>query len=310
VNDKASGTQEISPEAVNSAAALAEAAESIEAELMYLGEKSAPAEAASALGIAVTRLRDGVVVSMRNDPAAYWSAALGFGFAEPVTEELIDEIVDFYRGNGDTYASIKLAPSVLPPDWERICAKHGLRAATSRTCKLAAPLDEVSAQLRAQAEVEGREPHESKLRVARVPEEELEAWAEMLVRAFAMPDPGGHLAAMIAAFGRDPAARPFGVWDGPDLVAGANLLVHGTVASLNTGATLPSHRELGAQSALIAARVHAAAEARCRLIVSEAGEPAAGATNPSLSNLQRAGLKLLYPRQGWRWEASTDPTMS
>ena len=127
---------------------------------------------------------------------------------------------------------------------------------------------------------------------------------------FSMPDPDGHLAAMIAGIGGDPAFQAFGAWDGPDLVAGANLFVHGRVASLNIGATLPGHRDLGAQSALIAARVQAAADAGARLITSEAGEPAPGVSNPSLNNLRRAGLKVLYPRQSWLWQASTDPTTS
>lgn len=158
------------------AVALSESAERVEAELVYLAETGAPADAASALGVAGTRLGGGVAVSMRDDPATFWSVALGFGYAEPVTERLLDEIVDFYRGNGDTRASIKFGPSVLPPDWTRIRARHGLEPVAHRTCKLAAPVDEVLASLRAQADADARRSHEprgSRPRVARVPEQDL-----------------------------------------------------------------------------------------------------------------------------------------
>jgi len=59
---------------------------------------------------------------------------------------------------------------------------------------------------------------------------------------------------MFAASTSNPAFNPFAAWDGDEIVATANLFVGGEVASLNAGATLPSHQNRGAQSALIAVR--------------------------------------------------------
>ncbi|MER7891253.1 hypothetical protein ABTX15_15650 [Micromonospora sp. NPDC094482] len=270
--------------------ALAEAAE---AEFMYAYETGAPSVARERLGMAADRIGGGVVLSMRNDPVSYWSKALGFGFTEPVTRELVERIVAFYRAEGTPEAVIQIAPSALPPEWDDTRAAYGIEPTTSWV-KLAAPIEQV------------RPGTGTRLRVGPVGEHDAAEWAQVLLRGFGMPTEG--LAEMLTASVAHPQFHPYGVWDGPDLVAGANLFVHGPVGSLNSGATLPSHRKLGAQSALIAARAEAARAAGCRWLVAETGRPAEGATNQSLVNLERAGLRVRYVRQNWRWRAETDPT--
>jgi len=58
---------------------------------------------------------------------------------------------------------------------------------------------------------------------------------------------------MLAAGLANPSFRPFTAWDGDEIVA-TNLFICGEIGSLNTAATLPTHRNRGARSALIAAR--------------------------------------------------------
>jgi GNAT superfamily N-acetyltransferase len=256
--------------------------EGAEAESMFAYEMQAP----PALGAAAARIGGGVALSVRNDPTGYWSKALGFGFTEPVTHRLVGRIVDFYRSAGTPGATIQIAPSVLPPDWEEICSAYGLRSG-SPWVKLAAPIEQV------------RPSASTRLRVAPVEPGDAAAWADVLLRGFGMPTVG--LGEMLGAAVANPAFRPYGVWDGADLVGGGNLFVHGSVAALNGAAILPDHRNLGAQSALIAARVEAARAAGCRWVVAETGKPAEGSTNPSLTNLERAGLRVRYARQNWRW---------
>ncbi|GIF53130.1 acetyltransferase (GNAT) family protein [Asanoa ferruginea] len=257
-------------------------AELAEAESMFAYETQAP----PALGAAAARIGGGVALSVRNDPTGYWSKALGFGFDEPVTHRLVGRIVDFYRSAGTPAATIQIAPSVLPPDWDEICSAYGLRAGPPWV-KLAVPITDVRASA------------SSSLRIAPISPGDAAAWADVLLRGFGMPTEG--LGEMLGAAVSNPAFRPFGVWDGADLVGGGNLFVHGPVAALNGAAILPGHRNRGAQSALIAARVEAARAAGCRWVVAETGEPAAGSTNPSLDNLERAGLRVRYARQNWRW---------
>jgi GNAT superfamily N-acetyltransferase len=267
--------------------ALVALAEQAEAEFMFAYETGTPAAAQELLGAATARIGGGVVLSMAADVTRYWSKTVGLGIDEPITSALIGQVLDFYRANQDQGAALQIAPSLLPDDWDRICAEHGLRPG-SQALKLAAPIEE--AQF-------GR----SDLRIAPVGPEHAQDWAELVLNTFGMPMAG--LADMLTASLGDPAFHPFAAWDGETLVAAANLYVTGEVGSLNTGATAASHRGRGAQSALIAARIQAAAALGCRWLVAETGKPAAGQSNPSTDNLTRAGLQVLYARQNWLWSA-------
>ena len=71
------------------------------------------------LGIAVDRIGGGVALSVRNDVSGYFSKALGFGFTEPVTADLVDRVIAFYERNGSQGATLQIAPEVLPGYWER-----------------------------------------------------------------------------------------------------------------------------------------------------------------------------------------------
>ncbi|MEU4409467.1 GNAT family N-acetyltransferase [Streptosporangium sp. NPDC023963] len=266
-------------------------AEGAEAEFMYQYESFAPPSVASLLGITTARIGGGVALSMRHDVTGYWSKALGFGFEEPITGDLVDRVVDFYRAEDSKGAVIQIAPDVLPPDWDDIRAGHGIVPGSSWV-KLSCPIDEFR-------------PGRTGMRVGPVGPGAASEWASVVLRGFGMPEEG--LAEMLAASVGHPAFRPFAVWDGDEMVAGANLFVHGEIGSLNAASTLPGHRNRGAQSALLAARAKEAANAGCRRLVAEAGLPAEGSANPSLNNMLAAGLRPLYNRRNWIWRPDAGP---
>jgi GNAT superfamily N-acetyltransferase len=120
-----------------------------------------------------------------------------------------------------------------------------------------------------------------------------------MLRGIGIPPEG--LFDMLTASAKDPHTQQFAAWVHGEIVATGNLLIHGDVDTLNAGATLPSHRNRGLQTALIAARIAPAARAGCRWIVAEAEKPEEGAGNPSVNRLQRAGLRPLYARRNWVW---------
>lgn len=84
-------------------------AERIEAETFYLIAAAAPAPVRAARGIGVTRLGGGVAAAMRDDPTGFWNHASGFGFAEPITAQLVEEICEFYRSARAPRANLQLA---------------------------------------------------------------------------------------------------------------------------------------------------------------------------------------------------------
>jgi hypothetical protein len=261
-------------------------AETAEAEFMYQYETMASSPTQAALGVAAARIGGGVALSMRNDVTGYWSKALGFGFTEPITEQLIDQLIDFYRAEGSTGTAIQIAPAALPTQWPSICARHDIRP-DSHWIKLGCAIEDFQPGQR------------TDLRISLVEEEDFSRWASTALRGFSMPEQD--LADMIAAGLAHPNFRPFAAWDGDEIVATANLFIHGEMGSLNTAATLPTHRNRGAQSALIAGRAKEAANAGCGFLCAETGAPGAGEINPSLNNLVTAGLKPLYHRQNWTW---------
>ena len=259
------------------------AAEGAEAEFMYRFVAMAPPPVRTRLGIAVERIGGGVAMSVRNDVTGYFSKALGFGFAEPVTADLTNRVLGFYEQHGSPGATLQIAPEVLPENWGDICASHQLRA-DGPWWKLACPIKDAI-------------PQPSDLRAGPVGLDEVDEWVRVLLDGFGMP----HSLADMMTAGIDGGLQPFAVWDGEKMVAAADLYVHHGVGSLNATATLPTHRNRGAQTALIAARIRAAGKAGCRWLVAETAVAEHGTSSPSFRNLKRAGLQPWYVRQNWIW---------
>ena len=81
--------------------------------------------------------------------------------------------------------------------------------------------------------------------------------------------------------------------------ATAALFVTGDVGWLGVAGTLPALRGRGAQSALLAARIDAARQAGCAMVVTETGAPVDGKPGPSYRNIVRAGFQAAYVRENY-----------
>jgi len=146
-------------------------------------------------------------------------------------------------------------------------------------------------------------PLSSSIDVVEVGDEELAAWAEVVAVGFAAPDtdddgPGAlevfdprTLVALLLRLRPVPGFRR--VWARREgVVAGAaSWRAHEGIAQLTGAATLRAHRRRGVQTALLAARLAAAASAGCDLAVITT---APGST--SQENAQRFGFARLYTR--------------
>jgi GNAT superfamily N-acetyltransferase len=69
---------------------------------------------------------------------------------------------------------------------------------------------------------------------------------------------------------------------------------------------LPALRGRGAQTALLRARIEAARELGCAVLVTETGEPAGRQPGASYRNIRRAGFEPAYVRQNHLSEPNAD----
>jgi GNAT superfamily N-acetyltransferase len=129
-------------------------------------------------------------------------------------------------------------------------------------------------------------------RVREVGAGEAELFADVLLRGHGVPDdvPRSH----VARWAANASSRLYlAEVDGVPAAAGA--LVLGEVANLANASTLPEFRGRGLQSALIRARISAAAAVGSELVCSGASW-----ASQSQRNLERAGLRIAYTKTVWR----------
>lgn len=115
-------------------------------------------------------------------------------------------------------------------------------------------------------------------------------WSSILIDGFGyeQPDAIRRVERWNAVLSATEGLTAFVAGVGPEPAAAASVFIEGSVAVLGGAATLPNQRRLGAQTALIAARLRLAAENGCTLAVVTA-DP--GGT--SARNSERAGFNLV-----------------
>ena len=272
-------------------AALAERAE---ADFMDAFERGAPPQAQRALGMAQARLGGVVVLAMANDPTGgYWAKTLGFDAATPATGDLVAEVLDRYRANGDQVATLQVPPVALPEDWPDVCARHGLTRGNTWV-KLLRPADLDPA------------PVSTDLRVGPAGPAEARDWSLVYCRGFGMPEHPALVEFFGAATDGTGDFHPWAAWDGDRLVAAANLHVAGPAAAFCGAATLPEARGRGAQSAFMQRRVEQARALGATWLSAETWAEGEGQHNPSLHNMRRAGFVDAYERTNWVWRRAAE----
>ena len=247
--------------------ALTERAERAESELFHRLISTAPDAVRSRLGIATARFSGRVVTSVRDDATNYWSNALGFGLDEPVTAALVEPSPTSSSQKRTPGPLIQIAPALLPADWAEICDRHALRSGGARYQHICSGDD-------------FRQTASTDLHVGRATN--AVEWTRFTMRGFGMPEEDS--SDMLGPGCDSDEVQLFAAWDGDYMVAAASSFVWQDVTVLNSGVTLPSHRNRGAQSALIASRAAAAADAGCRWLVTQTAKPDPGTQNPSTNN--------------------------
>jgi GNAT superfamily N-acetyltransferase len=248
-----------------------------------------PAAARDLLGMAEFRVGGGRVMTVRNDSTRFWTKAGGFGFAEPVTVDLVAQVCDFFRAQDMPRGTLLLAPSVLPGDWADIRAKLDI-AEGGRYVKLVCDVDSV---------LDRSSLLDPALRVGPVDVAQAREWSSVMMRTFGFTD-DGMVDMGASAIGR-PDWHPFAVWDGDEIIATAATHIHEDSAHMFGAATVQRARGRGAQSALLHARAQVARAAGCRWLIAETGAEGPQQHSTSLHNMLRAGFQPFYERVNWAW---------
>ncbi|WP_134655950.1 N-acetyltransferase [Streptomyces sp. H23] len=253
---------------------------------------SAPPPLRKSLGIDSLRVGSALALAIREDPSHFFNRAGGFTDDEPVTADLLTQVCDFYREQGVPQGAFMITPSLLPPDWTSVVGKLNLSQG-GRFVKLGCAIETA---LAATEEAAALAPE---LRVGLVEADQAHEFATVMMPTFGFTSPG--LTDLAASCVGRPDWQQYAVWEGERMIAVGSIFVNGECADMFGGATLGEARGLGAQSALLAARVRAAQAAGCRWIVAETGAEDPGDHNTSLHNMVRAGFEPLYERTTWLW---------
>ncbi len=266
---------------------LIERIERAETELLWsFGDIPGPGPAL----LGLTRQRFGSVVALAapRDTLSFWSQASGFGLDRPVTSAVIGEVLDYLKAAGCTTANLSIVPSALPPDWDAIATSYGITAGQTavQVARAAGPVEQAP----------------SDFRIEPIGPQDADAWAQLQVDAYAMPDDG--FRAMLAAYPDWPGATAYAAWDGDTMVATGSLHVVDGVGRLRSGATHPAYRGRGAQSALLTRRMADAFAQGCDLVTTGSYKPEPGKHNPSLANMLRLGFEALADRTPQLWRPS------
>ena len=243
--------------------------------------EAAPGAIADGLGIGHRPLRSGLALKATGVDILMYNRIVGFGVGTPATAADLDDAVAWFRAAGAPRMMLNLAPVAAPDPRPWLEARgftlhnHWIRLWRDASAPVEAPEDP---------------------RVRPIGREHAEIFSRTDVEAF------DHPAALIPWFagtvGRE-GWRHWGAFEGESPVGFGALHVRGDLGWFGFGSTQAAHRRKGIQSAIIAARIRAAAQLGCRLLSVETADDTPEKPNPSTHNLVRMGFRVAYRRPNW-----------
>jgi hypothetical protein len=204
----------------------------------------------------------------------------GLGLHGAPSEGALDEIDAFFRAAGTRYA-IAASPFAAPGLREQLEARG---------------FEEGYAWMKFRRGVEPVPPVETELRVEEIGPERGETFGSVVARGYGMPESA---AVWLGAASAAPGFRVFLALDGDEPAGAAGLFVGEGIGWLGLAATVPEQRRRGAQGALLAARIRAAAAAGVTELATETGEQLPDRPSNSYRNLLRTGFEEQYVRPNY-----------
>ena len=214
-------------------------------------------------------------------PALMFRRAVGLGLERPASPQDLDAICQVMDPLGQPWG-LAVAPFARPATLADALPPRGFTPGY--------------AWMKFQRRCDAMPPHETDLAVRTLQAADSAVFANVVGECFGLPALAREWLCVLP--GR-PRWTCVGAFDGNDAVAVGAAYLDGDVAWLGFGATLPLHRQRGAQNALLALRIDEAAGLGARLAVTETGERLPDKPSGSYRNILRAGFEETYLRRHW-----------
>jgi GNAT superfamily N-acetyltransferase len=241
------------------------------------------------IGARVEELGGATCLAVPEAPqSAMFNRVLGLGLEQAATREQLEEIGRFFAALGVEWC-VALAPQAQPAEVSSWLGEQGFVRGY--------------AWAKFHRGLEHPAERDSELRVAEAGAAVAGDFADVFVRAYGAPELFRDWLARVPC---RPGWRCFVAFDGETPAATGALYAQDGVGWLGIAATLPEHRRRGAQSAILAARIRAAAEEGCEILVTETGEQVEGRPSSSYRNIERAGFALAYVRPNYLSSPAAD----
>lgn len=261
--------------------------EHIEAEAWAQLHLALPPALRDQLGCEVKRY--GAALSVRTPGADAPSAnrTIGLGFESELAEHQLNEIVAWYADAAIKRWLLEWSPEARPRGAETWFAHHGGRAMTP-TLKLWRTLEPRAATV-----------DRSTVEVVEIDTTDAPIFQEIVAESLGVPR---IIAPVVSSTVGQERWHFYLARDGARPIAGAAMFVRGDGAWLGLSATDPSHRNRGAQTALLARRLRDAAAVGCAWVSADTQPDTPARPNPSYRNMRRAGMDILYARPKYLFE--------
>ena len=212
---------------------------------------------------------------------------IGLGLNGRIESKSIDDIINFYKLAGSKRFFVQLSPFFKEADTELMLLMKGFQL-RNRWAKL---FRSTSGSIPSVA---------SGLKVVPVDLSQAREYAEIIYNCFDWQDE--RLIDWLAQTVGMPGYRHYFATYHGITVAAAALHISGNTASMAFAGTLKEFRGLGAQGALLKARIEDARRAGCDYIISETGQDTPEKPVVSYRNMKRFGFEEAYLRKNWIFE--------
>ena len=240
---------------------------------------AAPPCLAGRYGISVEDVGGAICLAVGALPdVTFFNRAIGLGLEREATGDDIEAIQAHFAGHG-TSAFVAVGPDARPSGLAALLERRGFSPGYAWEKFTRRP--DMDAQT------------QTDLRIERIDAARAEEFGRVASGGFGLPAFTGEWLGGIV--GR-PGWHCYLALAGDRPAACAVLYAAGDIGWLGIGAALPEFRGLGAQSALLAARIRDGAELGATILVTETGVPEEGRPSFSHRNILRSGFEPAYVR--------------